>query len=301
VKLLRAVQAAAFAFGATSAAACSLIVSTDGLTGGALSSDGGGGGATDATDTTVGDAAAAPDGDGSIPDTGTVITPPGDGGSACPATPAAGLLVHYTFDEGSGTKLTDCSPNHLDATILGTADWTSTAPRVGSHALFFDGATTCAELPASPLLELATKPFTIAVWISIRTFSDGTSGKYIFSKTRSSATKGYRAATDDGESVNFYVGQASGTSTGLGKAALSPATWIHVALTADPAKTTTTLYVGGTLAATRSDMPAIIEDTSVPARIGCRDSTQNLLASSLDDFRLYDHVLSAEEIAALAK
>jgi hypothetical protein len=286
------VQAALFAFAATSAASCSLLVSTDGLSGGALSSDGG-----VAHDATPGEAAAARDGDVAVLDTGL----PGDGGTGCPATPAAGLLVHYTFDEGSGTKLVDCSPNHLDATILGTADWTSTAPRVGSHALFFDGATTCAELPISPLLELASKPFTIAVWVSIRTFSDGTSGKYIFSKTRSSATKGYRAATDDGATVNFDVGQASGSSTGLGKGGLTLATWIHVAITADPAKTTTTLYVGGTLATTRSDMPAIIEDISSPARIGCREATQNLLASSLDDFRLYDHVLSAEEIAALAK
>src|SRR6185295_16943680 len=171
---------------------CSLIVSTDGLSGGPGGIDGADPGAN-------GDGATVDSGasDGSSPaDASTADVLPGDGGAACPEMVDPSLIVHYTFDEGGGTSIKDCSSSHLDAVIHGTPDWTTT-PRVGSHALSFDGTSTCATLPSSPKLELAGKAFTMATWLYVRTYNIDTSGRYIFSKTTSSGNLGFRMATDN--------------------------------------------------------------------------------------------------------
>ncbi|MFO0737324.1 MAG: LamG domain-containing protein [Labilithrix sp.] len=276
---------------------CSLLVSTDHLADGAGASGADGG---DARAEIPADAAA--DG-GEGPDAAEAGTL--DGGGVCPEAPDPSLIVHYAFDEGAGTKLTDCSKNHLDATIHGSPGWTIT-PRVGAHALGFDGSSTCVELPSSTLLALAGKPFTIAAWVSVQAFPTSTSGRFIFAKTSDSSTKGYRLATDTDGVVNFTVGQSSGTSTGVGsKGKLPTGTWLHVALTLDPTTSTAAIYVNGALSDDRVTMPPIIEDAAAIAHIGCRNHDlvppQNALTSSLDDFRLYDRGLEPEAIAALAK
>lgn len=286
--------------------ACSLLLSTDDLTGGDTRPGESSGDARVSVtsgdgQSAAGDGASTPDdGDGAKDGPASDVAV-GTGEPGCSPTSDLSLVVHYTFDEGVGTKITDCSPNHLDAVVAGAADWTSTPPRAGSHALTFDGATSCATLPASPLLELAGKPFTIATWVHIRVFSAGTSGKFILSKTTNNAIKGFRFATDDGNIINFNVGQASGTNTGVATSKLTPLTWVHVAVTVDPATTTANIYVNGTLAKSRSTMPGMIEDPTVAAHLGCDSDGTNLLASSLDDFRLYSRILTVEQIKALAQ
>jgi hypothetical protein len=65
-----------------------------------------------------------------------------------------------------------------------------------------------------------------------------------------------------------------------------------------------TLYMNGRLASARTDaVPQAVPATSVPFRIGCTgDSTPTAPAEAVvDDVRLFDRVLSAGEIGALAQ
>ena len=79
-----------------------------------------------------------------------------------------GLVSAYSFNEGTGTVVTDVSGNSNNGTI-GTATW-STSGRYGS-ALSFNGSTSRVDIPDSASLDLTTG-MTIEAWVRPTTLSN---------------------------------------------------------------------------------------------------------------------------------
>src|SRR5262249_30097269 len=77
------------------------------------------------------------------------------------APPPGGLVASYSFNEGSGTTVTDGSGHNLTGTVSGAA-WT-TGGRYG-NALSFDGSTSFVDLGNPTALQL-TGSMTLEAWV----------------------------------------------------------------------------------------------------------------------------------------
>jgi hypothetical protein len=212
--------------------------------------------------------------------------------SGAPASPI--LLGHWKFDEASGATAAD-SENGKTGTLVNGPVWTS--GRLG-YAVDLDGVNDYVSLPPGVVAGLTD--FTISAWVKL----DGTS-----SNTRifdfGSDTSKYMELCPKSGSTGFMRFEAvtGGAVERIDTTYTFPAgTWTHVALTLSGS--TGTLYVNGTAVGSNAVM------SINPSRLGL-DTTQNYIGKSqwsndpylngsVDDFRVYNHALSAAAIATLA-
>lgn len=197
-----------------------------------------------------------------------------------------GLIAAYSFDEGSGTTVTDLSGNGHHGTIS-SATWTS-AGKYG-RALAFNGTNALVNVPDAPALRLTTG-MTLAAWVNPST---------VLSSWRTVIYKG-----NDNYFLNAFSpssarpaggGIFSGTITeAYGTSALTANSWTHLALTYDGASLR--LYVNG-IQVRSVARSGNIATSSNPLQIG-GDSRfyGQWFAGLIDEVRIYNRSLSAAEI-----
>ncbi len=195
-----------------------------------------------------------------------------------------GLLLQFAFD--SDGLLVDRAKQH-PATCSSCP--TAVVGRIGDGAARF-AATDCVTIADPGDLEPAQ--LTIAAWVAPSTAQFST----VIGKTFHGDT-GMSNSIEMGEQNNtdtwnvYLVGASVGTPAQLGG-------WHHLAGVVDAS--TVTFYVDGAPVGSNAVSPPTY--TTEPFRIGC-DLDVNMLSSffqgDLDDIRLYDRTLSAEQIAAL--
>jgi uncharacterized protein len=214
-------------------------------------------------------------------------------GSADGASPLQPIL-HYKFDETSGNVVSDSSGNARTGTAIGAHTWV--AGRIG-NALTFDGTSAFVVLPVGVVSTLTE--VTIATWVQldaskvwqrIADFGNNTT-VYMFLTPTSNVGKVQLAIT-----TNSNPGQQllNGTT------ALPLATWKHIAIVLDGQKAS--LYVDGTLEST-SAVTMRLADLGTTANnwLGRSQYAQDpYFKGQLDDFRIYDRALSAEQLSAIA-
>ena len=76
---------------------------------------------------------------------------------------SAGLVGHWTFDEGSGTVATDSSSKGNDGTVMGDATWV--AGQMGSSSLNFDDSDDIVIIPDDTSLDIGGA-LTISLWVN---------------------------------------------------------------------------------------------------------------------------------------
>lgn len=199
-------------------------------------------------------------------------------------------VVAYDFDEAGGAVASDGSGNGKSG-VLRKGAARSMGMRGG--AVNLDGADD--HIAVSPIGEL--KAATIAAWINPHQMHPD-SGLLCGD---GSGPGTLRLVLNGEGALQFGVeGQAPQVS-GFRFAADQAGEWRHVAVTCDPPTKTVAFYIDGKLDATRKVPETPRLDLSRPARIGGAESGARGFSGEIDEFRLYEEVLSSAEIAALAK
>ena len=193
----------------------------------------------------------------------------------------------------------DAGGNAETATIADIPAGGASGPRVTGkvgNAVKLNGSDEYVNLPAGIVSGLSD--FTISAWVNpasidtwARVFDFGTgTGNYMF-VTVNGGGAGLRFATTTG----------SGEQQLTGGGQLPTNTWSHIAVTLSG--TTGTLYLNGTPVATNPNMtlhPSSLGNTTQNWIGRSQFSADPFLNATVDDFNIYDHALSAADVATLA-
>ena len=175
---------------------------------------------------------------------------------------AHGLVAAYSFDEGTGTHVTDVSGNGNDGTLR-NAVWTE-GGRFGG-ALVFNGRNANVAIPDAGSLDLSST-LTIEAWVDPTV-----------------VPAGWRTIVHLG-TANTYE-----TST------LPANVWTHVAMTYD--RTNLRLYVNGEQVSTRA-VSGSLASPRERLSIGGDVPHGEYFNGRIDEVRIYDRALSSAEIRA---
>jgi hypothetical protein len=204
-----------------------------------------------------------------------------------------GAVGSWSFDEGSGTTVTDVSGLDNHGSFVGSPSW---IPGVSGSALEFAGNGERVLVPDAPSLDL-TDALTIAVWM--RPNQRGT--QYLVKKARYDATDGYELSLSNSKrQVLVRFNQASsGNTYRVNSVTLYPTdgTWLHVAATYDGQEIK--LYIDGVL---ESSLPApglSIAANDLPLSIGAQDNGLGPYQGTVDQVHVYSVALSQGEIQSL--
>jgi len=205
---------------------------------------------------------------------------------------SSGLVAAYSFNEGSGTTVTDVSGNSLNGTIVG-ATWTTDAKY--GKALSFNGTSSYVDLGNPALLQL-TGSMTVEAWIKaaanpsddgqIVAKSNGSGWQLKTSPDTGSQTFGMQVTGPSGVSAQRYTT----TIRSLG-------VWYHVAGVYDAAAGTLSLYLNGVLdnGTLRNAVATVQTNASVNVNIG-RRTGGFYFNGIIDEVRIYNRALSATEV-----
>jgi parallel beta-helix repeat protein len=238
-----------------------------------------------------------------IPSSSGESPSPQDKGSVQAAGPnlEAGLVAHWRLDETEGTIAHDHAGKY-DGTLHGGPQWTS--GRVGG-ALQFDGLDDYVALPIGMVVS-SLADCTLATWVS---FSPGTGrDRRIFDFGRN--TKVYMclaASTEANGPVGFVItvlGNLNWREDQTVTAYILRSGWHHLAVTMDARNKTHSLYLDGHIIARNPAAQFSPRDlgTTTSNWLGrSQYPGEHYFKGSLDDFRIYNRVLSEAEVAHLAE
>jgi hypothetical protein len=210
-------------------------------------------------------------------------------------------ISHWKLDEGIGTIAYD-SDGSNDGTIYG-ATWTSGQIE---GALSFDGSNDYVNVGDLDVI-VGSNPFTIAGWVNPNLISG--SNREILNKA--SGTNTYQdqilvRLTSGGKLEGMFSDGSVSGNTITGASTILLSTWSFLVFswdgTTNPAGMK--LYVNGTLDATRQSTCSSIQNLNYPAFIGAHSnagSPLNYFNGKIDDVRIYDRALSAQEIFELCQ
>jgi hypothetical protein len=203
-----------------------------------------------------------------------------------------GLVAAYSFDEGTGTVVTDASGNNLTGTIVG-ATWT-TAGRYG-NALSFNGTSSYVDLGNPAALQL-TGSMTLEAWV--KAAANPPDDGQIIAKSNGSGWQ-FKTSPDTGpHTFGVLVSGAAGSSTQRYSTSVrSLNTWYHVAAVYDANALTLDTYVNGVLddGTLSGTIPASQFNQNVNVNIGRRTGGY-YFNGIIDEVRIYNRALSQAEI-----
>jgi hypothetical protein len=205
------------------------------------------------------------------------------------ATPTD-ITALYAF-EGNAQDSSG-SGNHGMATGLSYV-----AGKVGAQAAQFNGTSSYVLIRRS-----VTDDFTVAMWVRT-TDTAGTagaqwwSGKGLVDGEVAGGGADWGTAIVNGKFV-IGIGSSGGDTTIASSVNINDGTWRHVAATRNNTSGAVAVYVDGVL---RGSGTGATGSRTFPSslRIGSLQTGNNFLNGTLDDVRLYDRILTVEEIAAL--
>jgi Concanavalin A-like lectin/glucanases superfamily len=222
--------------------------------------------------------------------------------------PEPGLILRYTF-EGAGTAVTDISGRHLDGTASDATIWIAEG-RTGRAAGL--RGTQFISLPAGVLTDV--DDFTVASWVKINTSSDwariydfGNDGGDRFMYLTISGFDQVGGTGFNGVHASSFGGSTANENSMGTKTRLPTGIWKHLAVTGSGGDHR--LYIDGFPAASITAGPRVPPKEMEP--MGTRSwlgrshfeaplGSDPRLNGTLDDFRIYNRVLSPGEIADLA-
>ncbi len=209
-------------------------------------------------------------------------------GVAADAAHGGALVAHWALDETSGSVATDSSGNNHNGTVGGTATWI--AGRVGG-ALDFDGSSTYIDVDG----QLVKGTCSVALWLKARNLPYTGDFRAICHNDAWDTGSLHGHLRADTSLFNFDInGGGAVTSTTVAQSN----EWYHVAGTFNVAAGQSKLYVNGVLEATATGLtPSVYMG---PLNWGAWTNNQRYFNGPMDDIRIYNRVLSAENVQGLA-
>jgi hypothetical protein len=210
----------------------------------------------------------------------------------------AGLLRYWRMNDGTGTSTVDASGNGGTVTLCNTTTCPSASgPAWGTGrvqgGLVFDGTS-----DNGTFTNINPTVISICVWVNM---SAATNSQQVVTRLSDEA---WDLRSRDGgvanSGPNFIVRNTSGTYYAAGwTTALSAATWYHLCGTYDA--DTVRLYVNGVERATNTTATGNLRSSaSDDGVLGTHSSrTTNWFVGTMDEVRIYDHVLTPETIMML--
>jgi hypothetical protein len=199
------------------------------------------------------------------------------------------LVAAYSFNEGTGTTLTDHSGNGNNGTLANGPTWTAAGKYSG--ALNFDGSNDIVNINDSATLDL-TAGMTLEAWVRPTT---GTNWRTILMKERPGhLTYGLYANTSSPSRPAVEVATTSGGNVELrGSAQLPTNAWSHVAATFDG--WSLTLYVNGNQVGSLPASGSLITSSNA-LRIGGNAIWGEYFRGQIDDVRIYNEALTQAQL-----
>jgi fibronectin type 3 domain-containing protein len=225
-----------------------------------------------------------------------VVTSVDNGGHESPASTEAsatvvitqpGVAGHWELNEGSGTMASDTSGNGRHATLLNGPVWTS---GVIGGGLSFDGVD---DYMSAPFAQNLTT-WSVAVWVrstaapANAVASGPVQKEAAFQINWNHPDSPYRGAAALRVAGNWFAASFG---------PMSGDTWYHLAATYDG--DTLRAYRNGVLVASNTAPSGPPDVDTQPVFFGRHATRDRFFSGSIDDVRIYDHVLDASEIAAL--
>lgn len=204
-----------------------------------------------------------------------------------------GLVGYWSFEDASGTQVTDGSGNGNTGTLtnMESGDWINGKR---GKALDFGGTDEYVNIPNHASLN--PDYITVAAWIKKST--TGTYGQ-IIDKDTTSGNRVWQFRVKNTDVVQFIPFSAASNGDCSGSVVVADGNWHHVVGTWDG--TTIYIYVDGVVdGAGCSFSGSLRTGQTNPVAIGSLSFAQgNWLVGQVDEARIYNRAISATEVAAL--
>jgi hypothetical protein len=221
-------------------------------------------------------------------------THPLDATTSSSATLLAGLLAHYTFDEGSGTTVVDHSLNRKDGVLVG-GTWIAQGRFGGALHLGGSDYITVDTFPYPP------KDFSVSMWI--RSDDQPMNGFETLLSTEVVFEAGWELNLDkpDGGPPSFqsaFWSPSEGGYTHVDCLCVPLNAWTHVVSVLNGDDQTLSLYINAVLVGS-----TVARESIVPGEpsllIGRWSGDLRYLVGDIDDIAIYSRHLDPAEVAAL--
>jgi len=208
-----------------------------------------------------------------------------------------GLVGCWLFNEGAGMKLFDISGYNNTGTLtnMEAADWVQGKR---GKALSFDGSDEYVDLGTSAGNFNNTDSFSVSAWINANTLNS--TNRCIVNRVTGSQANGWEMRITTANKVRFILASTDANYNGQDTTVLSTNTWYHVVGTWNGSDAK--IFLNG------------VEDTSTPITqnsVGTITGTRTLAVGanaitsssyfpgSIDDVRIYNRALTAQEVKEL--
>ena len=218
---------------------------------------------------------------------GNLGPPSNEAGATVSATAPTGLVAAYSFNEGSGTSVTDRSGTGNAGTISGAAR--VAAGKYGA-ALSFDGVNDWVTVPDAASLDVGR--VTVEAWVR-PTALGGMWRTVVFKERPGGLVYGLYGSQGGGRALGQV--DIGGERNALGSSSMPLNTWTHLAVTYDAS--VLRLYVNGAPSGTAVVAGTIPSSTGV-LRIGGNSVWAEWFAGQIDEVRVYNRALTQSEIQA---
>jgi glucose/arabinose dehydrogenase len=199
------------------------------------------------------------------------------------------LVARYAFDGDAS----DSSGNGNNGTLTGNPPFV--AGRIGTQAISFNGVNQYATVPIS-----VRTNFTVAFWVNTTASTTGTvwtTGLGMISADVAGVANDFGISLMVNGQVGFGVGNPNTSLASI--ASINDGNWHHVAVTRTSSTGLMEIYVDGVLNPTTNG-PTAARTAPNAIRIGGILSGGGFFPGIIDEVRIYNTVLSAAEINALA-
>jgi hypothetical protein len=211
------------------------------------------------------------------------------------------VVGYWKLDEGSGSSVADSSGDGHTGSLINSPKWT--AGKFGDALSFSAGVGYVAIPGGGSLASLNRVGVTVSAWIKPASAGGGGRGRIV---DKDNNDVGWFFSMYTPNTIQFAVDQFSGSQPNrISTNAVGLNTWQHVAATWDGTVNggNIHLYVGGVPAdgTAVNGSGTAQSDVSTPLTIGNRPiDVARGFDGSIDDVHVYNRVLSASEISALA-